>query len=67
MVDTHTSVSNLQQIANLYKQVDNHLEIMRESDQLTDDSSTNVDGVIDRKQEINDQAYFVLGMGSIGN
>ncbi len=51
MVDKHTSVSNLQQIANLYQQVDNDLETLRDKDQVTDSSSTNGDDAIDRKQE----------------
>ncbi len=65
MVERHSSVSNLQQIANLYQQVDNYLETLRDKVQLTDYSSTNWDDAIDRKQEINDQAYFVLAWGQL--
>lgn len=65
MVEQHSLVSNLQQIANLYQQVDNYLETLRDKDQLTDYSSTNGDDAIDRKQEINHQAYFVLAWGQL--
>ncbi len=65
MVDTHSSVSDLQQIANLYKQVDNHLETQWEKEQLADNSSSNVNDATNRKRIINDQAYFVLAWGQL--
>ncbi len=65
MVDANTSVDNLQHIASLYQQVDNYLENSRDKAELTDDNTTNVGGAIDRKQRINDQAYFVLAWGQL--
>ena len=65
MVDTHSSVSDLQQIANLYQQVDNYLETQRDKERLADDNSTDTDDAIDHKQRLNDQAFFVLAWGQL--
>ena len=54
MVDTHSSVSILQHIANLFEQVDNYLETLRDKENLSDLNSTNVDGATCRKQNVND-------------
>lgn len=65
MDDARSSVSDLQYIANLYSQIDNHLETLRDREELAGDISTNNDGAIDRRQRINDQAYFVLVWGQL--
>ena len=65
MVHTNSSVGDLQHIANLYQQVDNYLETLRDKEELKDDFTTSVGGAIYRKQRINDHAYFVLAWGQL--
>ena len=61
MADTHSSVSDLHHIDDLYLQVDSYLESARILEDSLDDSTSK----IYRKQRINDQAYFVLAWGQL--
>ena len=61
MADTHSSVSDLHHIANLYRQVDSYLESSRYLEDPLDDGASE----IFRKQLINDQAYFLLAWGQL--
>ena len=65
MADTNSSVNNLQLIANMYQQVDNYLEALRDIEDASENNKTNVTDHIYSKQKINDQAYFVLAWGQL--
>ncbi len=64
MVESNSSVNALQQIVNLYQQVDYHLATLF-SELETDDNLSTVSDEIKRKRIINDQAYFVLAWGQL--
>ena len=56
-------MSDLRAIADLYAEVDDSLEALR--DKAVADGATTQRERIERKQRINDQAYFVLASGQL--
>ena len=56
-------MTDLQAIATLYEEIDNALESLRGSEPTADRDSE--PDPITRKQQINDQAYFVLAWGQL--
>ena len=57
------SMTDLQTIATIYEEIDNALESLRGAESTVDKDSES--DPITRKQQINDQAYFVLAWGQL--
>ena len=56
-------MSDLQAIAALYERVDNHLETLRDTEEMASEEAGR--GLVVQEQRINEQAYFVLAWGQL--
>ena len=61
MVEANPAVTDLNAIADLFQQVDNLLEDLR--DQHDDSGDVDARDHVERQQNLNEQAYFVLAWG----
>ena len=52
MIDAISSLGDLRNVAKWCQQIDNHLESLQDKEELADNSTTNADGAIYRKQRI---------------